>query len=495
MTQPSVNITEIDGALGVLPPTSSTLLALVGVATNGATNTPMAFGTLSALKAALGGGPLVDAAAHYLERYGNPVLCVRVSAITAGTFPGAPSPFDAVAFVGDGTSVPTIASSATSDGDYEVRVDIVTGGQRGSAGITYKYSLDGGRTYSKTFALGTNISIAIGTTGIVFDLAAGTLVAGDYWTAAAYAPVPTAGAALSALNSLSASVQPWSLLHYVGPVDQTIAGHLDGVMDTLRSLHKPRAWIGNVAVPEMDNDLTTPLDVSVYQPAVAAVMGSYETTYGMICAGDVRFRSSLTGGYHRRPVSFLVAALAASVSEEINIADINLGPLKSATVADASGNPECHDESVNWGLDDLRFCVLRTWPGYSGVYVNRPRLFSGETSDFQLLPHRRVMNLAHVALYAYFVRRLNAPIPVDKSTGYILESVAKELEAGAEAALRTVLGAKPKASAWSVAVSRTDDILSTKTIHVTARVVPLGYAETIEIELGFQNPALLTSAA
>ncbi len=493
MTQPSVNITELDGALGVLPPTSSTMLALYGVSTT-LIATPQAFGTVTALKNALGRGPLVDAAAHYIETYGNPVLCLSASDQNDGSFPGAPSPFDAVGDGVSGTSVPTIANASTSDGDYEVRVDVIAGGTIGVAGITYKYSLDGGRTYSKTFALGTGTSITVGTTGIVFNLAAGTLIAGDYWTAAAYAPTPLAANVADDLALLGQSAQPWSILHYVGPVDDTIAGYLDAFMDAQRAAHKPRAWIGNAAVPVMANDLTT-ADEATYSAAIVADMNGYETTYGKVCAGDVRFRSSLNGGYHRRPFSFLVAARTASVSEEINIADVNLGPFRGATIADSAGNPESHDESIYPGLDDLRFCVARSWPGLRGVYVNRPRLFSGETSDFQLMPHRRVMNLAHVALYNYFLRRLNQPIQVNRRTGYILETVAREMETGAEAALRTVLGAQPKASAWSVALSRTDNLLSTRTINVTARIVPLGYAETIEIELGFQNPALLTSAA
>lgn len=494
MTQPSVNITELDGALGVLPPTTSTMLALYGVSTT-TVATPRAFGTVKALKAALVGGPLVDAAAHYIETYGNPVLCMPASLAVDGTFPGAPSPFDAVEFVGTGTSVPTIKAGSTSDNDYEVKVLVVAGGTRGTAGITYRISLDGGRTYGKTLALGTAVEFAVGDTGITVALAAGTLVAGDYFTFASYAPTPDGSVLADDLAVLAQSAQPWTLLHYVGPVDSTVATALDAFMANLSTLHKPRAWIGNAAVPVLANDLTKADDATALAAAVAD-MGTYETTYGTVCFGDIRFRSSLTGGRHLRPFSFLVAALTASVSEEVNVADINLGRLPAgASVYDSAGNPECHDESVSPGADDARFCVARSWPGYGGVYVNRPRLFSNDTSDFQLMPHRRVMNLAHVALYSYFVRRLNAPVQVDTSTGYILESTAREMEAGAEAALRSLLGAKPKASGWSVVVSRTDNILSTSTINVTARIIPLGYPETIEIELGFVNPALLTSAA
>ena len=40
MSQPSVDITQVDGAVGILPPSSGRLLAVVGVSSTGAINTP-----------------------------------------------------------------------------------------------------------------------------------------------------------------------------------------------------------------------------------------------------------------------------------------------------------------------------------------------------------------------------------------------------------------------------------------------------------------------
>ena len=43
MTQPSVTMNELDGALGVLPASEGALLALVGTSTAGPVNTPVAY--------------------------------------------------------------------------------------------------------------------------------------------------------------------------------------------------------------------------------------------------------------------------------------------------------------------------------------------------------------------------------------------------------------------------------------------------------------------
>ena len=48
----------------------------------------------------------------------------------------------------------------------------------------------------------------------------------------------------------------------------------------------------------------------------------------------------------------------------------------------------------------------------------------------------------------------------------------------------------PKASGVGFTLSRTDNLLSTKTMNCTCRIVPLAYPEFIEAEIGFENPAI-----
>jgi hypothetical protein len=194
-------------------------------------------------------------------------------------------------------------------------------------------------------------------------------------------------------------------------------------------------------------------------------------------------------------VSFAIASLEASAQQHINIADINRGSIRGCSIRDVNGNPDEHDEAINPGLDDARFTTLRTWEGIAGVYVTRPRIFSAAGSDFDIMPKRRVMNLARRATREYLQRRLNQPIRVDRATGFILEEDALEIEAGGRAALASVLASSPKASGWSLVLSRTDNLLSTKTLTVTTRVVPLAYVEFIEESIGFTNPALQVQVA
>lgn len=484
MTQPAVSITELDGALGVLPPSSGKLYALVGPAASGTNNVPQTFSRVKDAVSAFTRGKVVQAAAHFIERYGRACVIVKTAASVAGSYVG----LDVTGVAG--TSVITMDAATFSDDDYEVVVLFVTGGTRGTDGIMYKYSLDGGRNYSAVTALGTGNSIVIPNSGgIKIDLAAGTIIANDVVTVRAVAPTWNAADLGAALDALKLSSLNFEIVHIVGALDATTFDTVDLKAAAFHAAGKFITWIGNTRVPNIGES------EAAYLTALNTIFSAKSSKYGALCAGACKLTSSVDGRKYKRPVSHVAAAREAYVSEEVDTADVNLGSLVGVSIRDANGNPDEHDETANPGLDDGRFYVLRTFNEVQGVYVNRPRIFSADGSDFYLIPHRRVLNLAHAALRAYFVRRLSKPVLVNKTTGKILEEEALEIEAGAIAAMEAVLMAKPKASGVTFVLSRDDNLLSTKTLNGQARVIPLAYPEFINLDLGFTNPALQVVAA
>lgn len=485
MTQPNVLITQLDGALGVLPASNGSLLAVIGVASSGPFDTPATFGRASDVQTNYGTGPGVEAASLWINVFGRPVLFVRSHATVSATC-------EAIVTAVIGTSVVTqtpATGNCSGLDDYEVQVRIVNGGTIGVAGITYQESYDGGRTWSVVKALATAVIITVAGTGVVFNLAAGTLLAGDTFRTRIKAPTWNTADLGTALTALRNSIVSWELAEICGPVDGAAVDALDLAFLGMASVGKYHAWVGNTRMPN------TAESESTYAAALVTDLGSKTSKYGSLYSGAAKQISSVSGRQYRRPVSFYTAALEASVSEEIDIADVNLGALP-LSIRDVNGNPSEHDESINPGLDDARFAVLRTWGDQpQGVYVNRPRLFSPDGSDFQLMPHRRVMNLALRALRLYFIQRLNQPLIVSRLTGFLIESEALEIESGALAILRTTLLAKPKASDTLFALSRTDNLLSTRTLTGDARILPLAYPEFVNLSVGYFNPALQLVAA
>jgi hypothetical protein len=165
--QPRVDLTILDGALGIIPPSNGDIVAVVGPTSSGPVATPAAFARGADVRTSFTSGPAVEAACLLIELTGKPVVIVR----TTASSPATETTLDEDDWTG--TVVPTIASATAADDDYEVYLQIEDGGTLGTDGVTYRTSLDGGRTLSAVAELGTAESITIPTpAGLVkFDFA------------------------------------------------------------------------------------------------------------------------------------------------------------------------------------------------------------------------------------------------------------------------------------------------------------------------------------
>ncbi len=498
MSQPSVTITELDGAIGATPSGAPAPLAVVGACAVGTADVPVGFGKTTALIAAHTAGPAVEFAASFIDAYSRPVVLVPTGKTVAGDYPAVA---DATTQTGTGTSVATTDGTTEPQDSYEGYIIVIAGGTIATPGITYQYSLDGGRTLSPVTALGSDAFIVIPNSGgVKVLLAAGTLVAGDTIAFRADEPQWNAAELTTALTALKNYSGSWQGIQIIGEIDATAFAAIETSMTSLFGAGKYRWWLGNTRIPDVGIPAVADETEAAYKTALDAIFGSLSSVHGELCAGACEVSSAVTGRRYRRPISFYCGGRTASLSEERNIADVTLGSAAGVIITDANGNPKHHDESINPGLDDSRFTVLRTIEGLSGVFVNRPRIFSSGGSDFELMPHRRVINLAHAAIRLYFLARLNRSILVDASTGFILESEAQEIEAGVDAAVRSSLMTTPKASGGGYAqgrffqLNRDDNLLSTKTLTGQARVIPLAYVEFVTVDVGFFNPAMVLVA-
>lgn len=164
MTTPKVEVTILQNSLGIQPPTDGDVLAIVGPADGGALNTVGLYGRTKGAQADFVGGPLVEAAAVAIEVARRPVVLCRTDTTTDGVI-------GTVDLSGmTGTVVPRGATGAFPIDDYEAYVEFVDAGTVGTTGITYQWSLDGGRTMSPLVSLGTDVGIAIPDSGVSFFL-------------------------------------------------------------------------------------------------------------------------------------------------------------------------------------------------------------------------------------------------------------------------------------------------------------------------------------
>src|SRR5690242_4339847 len=149
MSVPSVTLNELDGQLGVLP-AGTRMLALFGPAASGPLNLPAAFGRTTDVISNYTAGAMVHAACYTIENYGIPVVLCRTGETTIAT----EATIDTTGVLG--TSVVTYDTDTQANDDYDLWFKVINGGTIGVAGITFQWSLDGGRTPSAVTALGTS---------------------------------------------------------------------------------------------------------------------------------------------------------------------------------------------------------------------------------------------------------------------------------------------------------------------------------------------------
>lgn len=473
-TIPDVKTTVRDGALGIVPANTSGVQAKIGTSSLGTTNTVYSISDMQTLKDTLGTGPLVEAAAIALKEGGGPVMCVRAPGSTAGAM-------GAITAVKTGTA--TLAVTGAALDAYLLRVEIITGGATLVAGTaTFRYSLDNGRTWSGELALPTSGVYAIPNTGLTltWTYTSGTaFVAGDYWTGTGTGPSFTLSEAMTALDALLADTSDFALVHIVGApatagdaatMFAAFAAKLEGAATTLY-----RYTRGIMEVPE-DTDAN-----------LKTAFASVASTRIMVGAGFHSLISPISSTAFLRSAAWSVSARISKVAPGADVGEtVTPGPLVGVVALS-------RDENKTAGLDAARFSTLRTITGTQGAYITNGRLMSPTGSDFQYIQHGRVMDIGSKTVRLGALRFLNTSVRVSSTTGRIDERDAVAIETALESQLRATLGAN--VSDVSVQVDRTTNILSTSTLFIRHRIVPLGYVKFIEQEIGFRNPALQQVAA
>lgn len=460
-----VGVSILDGALGLLATSSDAVRALIGVSSNGTVNEVNAFSTKEDVAAALGYGPLVEAAAHSLDIAGGTVICVRVDGNVAAII-GAVTKSNGAA--------PIVAITGTPVDDFEVVIEIVATGILGAG--TFRFSLDGGATWSTTRTITATTGInALGDSGLIATFAAGSYTAEDTFSFDATAAKFDAGALGEAIDALLEDSREWGFIHVVGlPVDGTAAAVLAATLIT--SLAEAEAAhryaFGIIETPaELAGGELTPFEAVADKRLCVA-------------AGGLRIASPISRHQLVRSVAFCAAARIAKVAISVDPGRVRDGAIPGVLEL-------IYDERLSPGADDAGFLAMCTRIGRAGFYVNQGTMKAAEDSDYQTVDRIRVINRACKVARDGLMRYLLDNIVVDSATGYIDEIEAVNIEnainSQLEAALITSL---PRhASSTRVELPRNVNLLTTSQITARVRVVPLATAREIVAEVGLENPA------
>ena len=481
---PSVQIQKTDGNLGVASNTDR-ILAIIGTASAGDFDSAFTYTNKTDVTDEFGSGPLVEAGAYMIAR-GIPVVLIRANPTTAGDY----GTIDDAGVTGTATVTEGVTAP---DGDYDVIVEILTGGALGTAGIVFRYTLDAGVNWSDPQALGTSLTLTCAR-GVSFTLAASasTLVAGDTWSVSTVAPKSLTADLADSFTALQDYSGEWLRTLVLAEGDATILAQCNSFAESFHAEGKYPEVIANTRARGVDETRAT------YQASLAAIAAAVQSTEVSCCADACEIVSEVNGWRLRMPPSIAYAARLMTIDDSQDASARSDGALDGVFLETADGERRYHDERRFPGLDALGFTTLRTWGGrpiIPGAYVNNPRLLSGAGSDYQYFQLSALENRAIEKTYALLSQRLSQGVLVDPTTGKILENVARALEDAINGELRTEFSDPARCSGVQFILSRQDNIITTSTLHFDVRLLPLGYVKHFIGKAGLVKTLAVTLAA
>lgn len=486
MALPSLSYTRSDGNTGASRAAPLGVFAVIAASVSGTAARPTSATTKNQALSGFGHGELAEFGTHIMNASRKPVVLCKVDASIDGTY-------GAITVEGDPDSgASAITAGVTKPIDrFRVVVKFTTAGTRGTDGIKYRVSLNGGKTFGPETALGTDTSIEIPDTGITLALAAGTVAAGETVSFTTTGPTATLEDLLPCLEALRLTGLTYEAI-LIGSVEAD-AEMINGVRTAVeafmaRGLSK-RVMINVRPFAVDDEDAQDYIDDLAVISAAARIGERVD-----VCADGGYLPSPIRGVSMWRPASLALAARVAKISAGTDAAYVADGPVDGFSIIDSDGAAVAWDESATPGLDDLGFVTLTTFARRSGCFIGNPRVFSPEGSDFVFDQQERCMCVAEERSFDFLTEELSGRKRKDPKLGpsgevYLLESDVAELESRGTLDLRAQL--RGEVDDVRLRLSRVDDVgansgaVVTATVEISSLVYIKGFAVTTRFVRSF----------
>lgn len=135
-------------------------------------------------------------------------------------------------------------------------------------------------------------------------------------------------------------------------------------------------------------------------------------------------------------------------------------------------------------LDTNRYLFLNNVVGVAGSYWNDSHTMDSPTSDYAAIESVRTMDKAVRGIRTYLTPELGGNVYIDPDTGKLQSYTVSHLETTANIPLEEMEKAG-ELSGYKAEIDAEQDVLSTNTIEVTIKNVPVGVVRKFKIKIGF----------
>lgn len=135
-------------------------------------------------------------------------------------------------------------------------------------------------------------------------------------------------------------------------------------------------------------------------------------------------------------------------------------------------------------LDTNRYLFLNNVVGVAGSYWNDSHTMDSPTSDYAAIESVRTMDKAVRGIRTYLTPELGGNVYIDPDTGKLQSYTVSHLETTANIPLEEMEKAG-ELSGYKAEIDAEQDVLSTSTIDVTIKNVPVGVVRKFKVKIGF----------
>jgi len=457
--------------LGMLPVSQSGIFAFAGIAVEGSETAEsiVTVGGLNEVREKIGYGNLADDLIDFFQAGGRRALAYPIVPTTEGTI-GAVTPTRV------GTSTGTI--TLLEDGSkmipcaLSLKFEITKSGSLGEG--KFKYSTDGGLTYSPETLIPSAGTYTIPGTNIVATFVPGAGAVyfedGDTHAAAVTAPVITDAKIEGAVDAFIVSDETLDAIVVSNPAGAALVGSVKAKVLAAEAKPNFRYCYGMVR-PAISASAAGMI------VACQSVMAAVSSDRIQVVASELNlYRPNHANDIQPRNVIGLVAGRRSALAISDDLGLFSAGELPNVESARTGWTDTTIED-----LDGLRAVTVRKFKGVAGWRPTNGWMID-PFSDVKKCAWRLILdkasNLARLAGLSFLKMKVD-PADVQGST--------KALKDNIQGALNVMVGDRDIVQA-SVEIPADQDILTTEEILVEVGIIPYGHASFIGITIGLVNP-------
>jgi hypothetical protein len=476
-------------------------LVIVGPCASGVANQLYVYNNASpvAVKSELGAGILTEYVIACLNLPGHS----RIIAVPGTAAAGVNS---AVVDTVPGGGTGTVTLTGTPLDYYQGKIVITKSGDIGTG--KFKYSLDGGLSYSDEIL--TAATYLIPESGITIAMAVGTgtdFVVGDYYTFTTQGPQISTANQTIALAAIRASNYVYSDIFIAsggdgGALSDSDATRASGLNTELTNLETAAAAFDTAnkscgiwyegAEPNAYSDMAT------YRAAYASALASRVDNRIAVCMGPVQYAPIASKWALRRPAPGISVCQKLAVMSSLKrepqqlcyasdigyVGDAREGALPSIIQL-------YHDELANSAFDDAR--IITTCNRNGIAFLTQGLQLAAVGSDYRYSARYRLMTELKKFCQVIVDGYVNATIPVDSATGYPDENWATGKDtAHRNAIMQTYGGGDGVIVNATVIIRRNVNVLSTNDFYIDFSITPYALAKNVVGTIGFSLTPTVT---